>query len=295
MTVETEETTAGKRWERLAADHPELAPAISFQRRAWALLRGARATAALPDAGAEEAQARFASGVPLLVAARPTFARDPPFSLLAELAGLTWHAFGEDGARRLERAARSRHPAAAAGLAAALRRDPGGMAAAAEELGVPGESFSALCELAVSPSLRALADAALPVSGGSAWTRGYCPLCASWPIFAETRDGGQGRYLRCGLCGSDWSFARLDCPFCGESDHRRLRAIHVEGEAAYRRVDVCDACKGYVKSLARLSPTPPALLPIEDLATAYLDLLALEAGYGKPGVPPAFAAPAREG
>jgi hypothetical protein len=43
-----------------------------------------------------------------------------------------------------------------------------------------------------------------------------------------------------------------------------------------------------VKSLARLAPIPPELLPVEDLATAYLDVLALDAGYAKPSTPPAF-------
>ncbi|MFN2432536.1 MAG: formate dehydrogenase accessory protein FdhE [Gemmatimonadota bacterium] len=261
-----------------------------FQRAAWALLHAESAGAALPESGAAEARARFAAGVPLFVAARPAFAADPPFGLLAGLAREAGRAFGAEGAREIEKAARRRRPEAAAALEAALRRDPEQLRAAALALKAPPGLAGTLCELAVSPSLQGLAASAQGVLAAAAWGRGYCPFCAAWPLLGELRQADQGRYLRCGLCGADWPFARLACPFCGESDHRHLRALHVEGEAEFRRAETCDSCRGYVKTLARLAPTPPALLPVEDLATAYLDLLALDAGFGKPDRAPSFRA-----
>lgn len=288
MATSSQEVAAARRWERLASDHPELTQAIDFQRRALALLQGATPVAALPETAAVETRSRFQAGVPLLVAAGARFTGEPPFSLFADLARLAHRSFKPAGARAVERAGRQRARSVEAGLEGALRRNGHRMSAAADEIGAPRDLFTTLCELALTPSFRALAEAAAPILGAVTWTAGYCPLCASWPLFGELREADKSRYLRCGLCGADWGFPRLGCTYCGESDHRRLRAIHVEGESEYRQVELCDSCKGYVKSLARLSPTPPALLAVEDLATAYLDILALEAGYRKPEGLPVF-------
>jgi formate dehydrogenase maturation protein FdhE len=45
------------------------------------------------------------------------------------------------------------------------------------------------------------------------------------------------------------------------------------------RVEVCDACKGYVKVIASFSPMPVEMITIEDLATVHLDALAQGQGY----------------
>lgn len=261
---------------------------MAFQRRAWERLRSAPPAAALPAGAPEEARERFASGIPLLIAARPAFAGDAPLELLADLAALARASFSPAGAEAIERAGRRRAPAAREALEAALRRDPAALEAAAARVGAPPALTASLCELAVSPSLGALAAGAAGLLAAAPWSRGWCPVCGSWPLLGELRAADRGRWLRCGLCAAEWPFARSECPFCGESDHRRLTALSLEGEEEFRRAELCDGCTGYVKSLARLAPIPPELLPVEDLATAYLDVLALDAGYAKPSTPPAF-------
>ncbi|HMQ34669.1 MAG TPA: formate dehydrogenase accessory protein FdhE, partial [Chloroflexaceae bacterium] len=68
------------------------------------------------------------------------------------------------------------------------------------------------------------------------------------------------------------------CAFCGNRDHERLAALHVEGEEQ-RRAVTCDECRGYLKVLNALTPIPPYELPVLDLATLHLDMAALERGY----------------
>jgi formate dehydrogenase maturation protein FdhE len=58
-----------------------------------------------------------------------------------------------------------------------------------------------------------------------------------------------------------------------------LHYIAAEGEGEKYRVDLCDHCHGYLKSVTAFAPTPPELLTIEDAALLHLDEAARERGY----------------
>ncbi|MGE5172370.1 MAG: formate dehydrogenase accessory protein FdhE, partial [Betaproteobacteria bacterium] len=47
------------------------------------------------------------------------------------------------------------------------------------------------------------------------------------------------------------------------------------------RVEACDKCHGCLKVISSFSPTPPEMLPVEDLATLHLDYIARERGYAR--------------
>ena len=47
------------------------------------------------------------------------------------------------------------------------------------------------------------------------------------------------------------------------------------------RVEVCDKCNGYLKVVFSFAPTPPEMLPVEDLATLHLDYIAQGRGYAR--------------
>jgi FdhE protein len=97
------------------------------------------------------------------------------------------------------------------------------------------------------------------------------------PTLSVVRGKEHERRLHCGRCGTSWAFPRVRCPSCGESDHERLGYLHAAGEGEYRRAEVCDGCRSYVKSVALLdAPDADRLL---DLETAALDFIALEGGY----------------
>lgn len=49
------------------------------------------------------------------------------------------------------------------------------------------------------------------------------------------------------------------------------------------RVDVCERCHGYLKSVATFHSVPTPRLAAEDAATVHLDVGAVEQGYARPG------------
>lgn len=120
------------------------------------------------------------------------------------------------------------------------------------------------------------------------WLKGDCPVCGSFPAMEKFRREDGKRILWCGLCGMEWHFKRLSCPFCGNEDHNTLRFFLVEQDSASIkdgfRVDVCDRCKRYIKTLdeRKLPESERPELYTENLNTIYLDVLAQNDGYQSP-------------
>jgi hypothetical protein len=75
------------------------------------------------------------------------------------------------------------------------------------------------------------------------------------------------------------------CPYCENANHTRLAALIGAEGGPGRRVDRCEACRGYVKTLAVLRATPPEDIPLADLVSVELDVAALEHGYRRPTAP----------
>lgn len=138
--------------------------------------------------------------------------------------------------------------------------------------------FGALAALAATPLLRACARVPQPAR---VWSRSYCPICGGWPTFVEVRGIERARHLRCGACGSEWRAACLQCAFCGNRDHDRLGALVPEGDVARSAIEVCNACRGYVKVFTVLRGWPAGEVMIQDLATTELDIIAAERGYAR--------------
>jgi FdhE protein len=138
-----------------------------------------------------------------------------------------------------------------------------------------------LVGLALQPFLWAAAAQLGTLTDIDRWDRGYCPVCGAWPGIAELVGPEKRRVLRCVRCGTGWSWFILLCPYCGTDDHRHLRILQEHGSA--QRVDACERCHGYVKAVASYTSASPALLLAEDVATADLDIAAVNAGYTRPG------------
>lgn len=182
-------------------------------------------------------------------------------------AGATW--------RRLD---------AVALLEAALTADGDRVTALAAGVGVEAGALGAIGQaLAMSvlwPVAASLEDRIPP-----GWTRGSCPFCGAWPTLAEERGLERTRRLRCARCGAAWPGLPLQCPYCGTTDHTRLGSLRLEAALETRRVDLCDACRGYLKTVVTLGALDRALVPLADLATVELDLAALARGYARPPEP----------
>ncbi len=100
---------------------------------------------------------------------------------------------------------------------------------------------------------------------------------------AELQENNQVKHLRCGSCGADWQYRRLQCAQCGNEDPRTLHCLYADNDRQRMHVEVCDKCRGYLKVISSFTPAPAAMLPAEDLATLHLDYIARERGYGKAG------------
>jgi formate dehydrogenase accessory protein FdhE len=108
-----------------------------------------------------------------------------------------------------------------------------------------------------------------------------CPLCGGKPIVGVLRSEGDGakKSLICMLCAHEWAFRRIYCPACGEEREPQM-AYYSAPEIAHVRVDVCDTCHTYLKSID-LTKTGLAVPVVDELATIPLDLWAREHGYEK--------------
>jgi len=172
----------------------------------------------------------------------------------------------------------------------ALNGDTDAIARAAAAGGYDPTAFAQLLELALQPVLWEAAARCAALTDIDRWDRGYCPVCGAWPALAELVGAEKRRVLRCGRCGTGWSWLVLLCPYCGNDDHRSLGTLTPErerpgaGEAqAAIRVDTCERCHGYVKALASFHSVPTPRLAAEDAATVHLDVGGRERGYTRPG------------
>jgi FdhE protein len=164
-------------------------------------------------------------------------------------------------------------------LASVLEGKPDDIHARADALGLDAGLTTAVLGLVLFPALSRISAELAPARKETRWEQGCCLTCGSWPLLGEFRGLEQTRFLRCGLCASEWEFPRLRCPFCGERDHRRLGYFGVEGEESRYRASTCETCRGYVKMVTSLAALSAPALLVANVATLHLDLAAADRGY----------------
>lgn len=264
---------------------PELAAAASVLR---ALIDATRALPVeMPDGipHLDAARTRLSEGIPAL-AGEPLVPSEVFVRNMREVAASLEVAAAAASAAGAIRLTLDRHGAQLAGDAgdgaalasAALAHDTEMIAAIARRLGVDELAFITIADHVARSALRAGAERVRALVAGWDRSHGSCPACGGPPLLAEVRGDGE-RWLRCGRCASSWSFPRVGCPACGTRDHRMLGYLHLDGERDHRRADRCDGCHRYVKAVAVLAPLEWDELLEADLATAELDLIAVERGY----------------
>lgn len=143
---------------------------------------------------------------------------------------------------------------------------------------IPPEE-SLISRLFLQPYAEYLAD-------HSEWTLPHgtpntCPLCNGKPLVGVLRPEGDGakRFLSCYLCAMEWEYRRIVCPSCGEEDVKRL-AVYQAKEFPEVRVEACDTCRAYIKSV-ELTKNGHAIPAVDELATIPLNLWAAEHNYHK--------------
>lgn len=148
------------------------------------------------------------------------------------------------------------------------------------------DTLSFLLRTVLSPFLEKRAAPYLKWVETAGWRHGICPICGSEPWMSRLAQEDGRRILACSLCHTEWAFDRLRCPFCEGDDqsvdkHRtqpQLRYFTVDDDETHR-VDCCDRCQRYIKTVdERVSGRESSLL-VEDVITSHLDVLVREQGY----------------
>jgi FdhE protein len=108
-----------------------------------------------------------------------------------------------------------------------------------------------------------------------------CPFCNGRPVAGVLRSEGDGgkRWLLCSLCSTEWQFRRVLCPGCGEGNEDKL-PIYTAAEFPAARVDACDTCQTYLKSID-LTKDGHAIPVVDEIATVALNIWADERDYVK--------------
>ncbi|MFN7915951.1 MAG: formate dehydrogenase accessory protein FdhE [Vicinamibacterales bacterium] len=283
---------ANARWTAMLAAKPDLAPAISLQRRLIALVLDLSAAfegthrprLSLPP---RYVTTKLRSGIPALTGEPiqvPVDALAP--TLLGLVAALAEGGGGE--ATRLIRVALEEGTAnPGALLTLALRREQAALRAFATKAGLGHDLLWLVCDLATGPFANALlpsvfGDAAGPLRDAlDGWARGYCPLCGSWPGYTEHH--GDTRRLRCSFCAATWDLPFGSCIYCGKGGET-LGTIAPNPGRPHRALETCTGCKGYSKVVDEELSLPFPLLPLADLDSMDLDIMAMQRGFARPAV-----------
>jgi FdhE protein len=282
---------ADRRWKALAESRPDLGPAVELQRRLLEIVIDLAARLGAERMPRLSLPPRYLAAK--LARRTPAFANEPiplPVPILSAALPRLCDALEAGGAGEAAMHIRS---AVTGGdidpgslLAASLARNQAAIRTGATHRGLAPDLVWLVAELAVGPFVHALqrlllAEALDPTlrAALAAWSRGYCPACGSWPALAEVADGH--RTLRCSFCASAWELPTYACIYCEEAGEPFVTAAPVL-ERTDRRIEVCGACHGYLKTIdvPVLSPFP--LLSISDIETTDLDLAAMEHGYQRP-------------
>jgi FdhE protein len=149
---------------------------------------------------------------------------------------------------------------------------------AASELQIDKQILGFFALNSLIPSLSVCADhLSAYLDPDDPWWKGDCPVCGSAPILSILADRG-ARHLVCSFCRHRWQVKRVYCPFCGNSEDQKLHYFFVEEEPDLR-VDVCDDCKKYIKTVDARKAGRLLYPPLEQVSTLHLDIKAREMGF----------------
>ena len=283
---------AEARWTSIGASQPDLVPAIALQRllvtrTIQTVDRLDGADPPLVSLEPEQAAEKLRAGTPALrgeAVALPVAMLSP--LVLRACDDLAAGGAG-DVARRVRGCLDKGRIDIGSLLAASFDRNQSAIRIKAGHEGIAPDVLWLAAELAVGPAayvaqrtLFAGTHPALTLAL-AAWPHGYCPACGSWPAFGEDLD--RCRQLRCSFCGVGWRPRDPGCTYC-EGYPGHLTSLKAEADSAHR-AELCSGCGAYLKWLHLPEQTPFALLPVEDLASTLLDVLAVQKGFGRPSLP----------
>jgi FdhE protein len=153
---------------------------------------------------------------------------------------------------------------------------------AAEKLAVDADLLLFIALNLAKPFCEVAAQRITFTIGENEWLRHYCPVCGGAAQLARLEKEAGKKILYCQLCGTEWRYLRIKCPFCCNEKQKSMSFLQVENSPY--RLDFCDQCKRYIKTFdeRKGGGGRGVFLPsVEDLATMYLDFLAEREGYSR--------------
>jgi FdhE protein len=290
------EALAAGWWQRMQEAKPDLAPAIALQKPLIGIVNDL--TDALSRRGVTRLSlppgyltAKLRSGIPALAGEPVQLPVDTMAPSLVGLCRALADLSRSDATLQIRAAVEDKRLDAGALLTLALRREQAALRIAATRAGIGHDLLWLVADLAVSPfvhlQLQQLFGPVEPSSPlGQAlahWTRGYCPLCGSWPGVVEAVE--ERRLLRCGFCAAAWDAPVASCLYCNAAGDG-VSAFVPNPARPLRSVGTCRVCRGYTKWVPAAEPTPFPLLAILDIDSMDLDLAAMNAGFARPALKP---------
>lgn len=141
-----------------------------------------------------------------------------------------------------------------------------------------------LARAAAGPVLEAHPELAASLRREDADER-RCPTCGGLPQLAVFADTGEAlvtgrRRLVCSRCATEWTYARLVCVSCRETNGAMMPILADEMRLPHIRADACDTCRAYLITVD-VRKDPRAVPLVDEIAALPLDLLAGERGYTK--------------
>ncbi|WDP92014.1 MAG: formate dehydrogenase accessory protein FdhE [Desulfobacter sp.] len=148
---------------------------------------------------------------------------------------------------------------------------------------IPGapSAMAFLVTAAAAPSIESGAVALAEAAGldrEAINPTGTCPVCGSLPYMLELREKEGQRFAHCAHCRHTYRIRRLSCACCNTDNADQLKYFTADGEPGYR-VETCDACRTYIKTIDFRELDREAFAPLNDLESMSLDILAGNEGF----------------
>lgn len=113
----------------------------------------------------------------------------------------------------------------------------------------------------------------------SLWEESFCPVCGESPHYGFLREEDGAKFLECWLCGTNWRYPRIKCPYCKTVDQKKLGFFTV-GENEICRIYFCRECQKYYKIFNwKKYKGEEILVFMHHLHTLHFDKLALKEGF----------------
>ncbi len=112
----------------------------------------------------------------------------------------------------------------------------------------------------------------------NSWINGHCPICFHEPHYGLIRAEDGKKVMECWLCGIQWEFPRLQCPYCENENQDQLGFFTLSANDLCR-VYFCNNCSSYHKVFDSRKTGSQLLLEIHNIASLSHDLYAEAEGF----------------